>query len=469
VFASRHANEKIEADKQREVYGILIGNVNETTREVRVNQAIGILAGERTAVEFESKQYVDLSNIDESIWKQSVEYERGDFICGWWHSHPGFGLFYSQTDITNHLGFQSANPFAIGIVYDYKLRKTALQDPGIDVFTLEDPKLGQRSSYEKVDFEIVEIQHALDHIDHGLSDILKTTGQKTRLIQKITDDLQKKQLAQLQRNYGLLLLKKTRSSKQQKALADEDDPGLYEWNEEELKKKYEIPKYRKNIELQIAKAMKIKTNRKTAQELILKELKKPYDIIKTIKQQFDEISEEITTIRRWLDAEERLKIKNFHERIDQYINVLNALLSKAFYLDPREELKQSGLFDATALEKQFYGQEEEILQEQPKMLPRISIPTQPTTIKIQTNKLKEIQNPVINPSSVKETAPFVKVSINKMQPIKIPVTPPPTEKADEPEAFPLLPVKPTKKTFQIELDELFEDDPHSKSTNDGWD
>ena len=88
MYASRYASDEIDSDEQREVYGILVGSVDVDKCIVYIKQAIGIVKGQRTGVEFENKQYVDLSNIDESVWKKSVEYETGDvsFAAGGTHT-----------------------------------------------------------------------------------------------------------------------------------------------------------------------------------------------------------------------------------------------------------------------------------------------------------------------------------------------------------------------------------------------
>lgn len=37
-------------------------------------------------------------------------------IVGWYHSHPGHGLFLSQTDIQTHMGFHQFSPYALSLV-----------------------------------------------------------------------------------------------------------------------------------------------------------------------------------------------------------------------------------------------------------------------------------------------------------------------------------------------------------------
>ena len=41
-------------------------------------------------------------------------------IVGWYHSHPGHGLFLSQTDLETHMQFHQFSPFALSLVADPK-------------------------------------------------------------------------------------------------------------------------------------------------------------------------------------------------------------------------------------------------------------------------------------------------------------------------------------------------------------
>jgi hypothetical protein len=39
-------------------------------------------------------------------------------IVGWYHSHPGHGLFLSQTDMETHMQFYQFSPYALSFVAD---------------------------------------------------------------------------------------------------------------------------------------------------------------------------------------------------------------------------------------------------------------------------------------------------------------------------------------------------------------
>merc|ERR1719238_2220965 len=43
---------------------------------------------------------------------------RPEMVVGWYHSHPGFGCWFSGTDINTQQSFEQLNPRAVGIVID---------------------------------------------------------------------------------------------------------------------------------------------------------------------------------------------------------------------------------------------------------------------------------------------------------------------------------------------------------------
>ncbi|TRY51234.1 Rpn11/EIF3F/JAB1/Mov34/MPN/PAD-1 ubiquitin protease [Cryptosporidium tyzzeri] len=43
---------------------------------------------------------------------------RSELVVGWYHSHPGFGCWFSGTDVSTQQSFEQLNPRAVGIVVD---------------------------------------------------------------------------------------------------------------------------------------------------------------------------------------------------------------------------------------------------------------------------------------------------------------------------------------------------------------
>jgi proteasome lid subunit RPN8/RPN11 len=44
-------------------------------------------------------------------------------IVGWYHSHPGLGLFLSQTDVQTHMQFCQFSPYAVSLVAEPKAQE----------------------------------------------------------------------------------------------------------------------------------------------------------------------------------------------------------------------------------------------------------------------------------------------------------------------------------------------------------
>ncbi|NVM55116.1 MAG: Mov34/MPN/PAD-1 family protein [Candidatus Helarchaeota archaeon] len=148
LHATRFANVKIPMDAWKEVYGFLIGTVEED--KVLVKKAVPMAHGSSVEVEFNDEHYIKSAQID------SWSAERNMFIVGWYHSHPGLGLFLSSTDITNQLGYQGPNPQAVALVFDHT-KVSEPGHPGFDVFKLDNPDLGTMSDFHSIHWEIEEI------------------------------------------------------------------------------------------------------------------------------------------------------------------------------------------------------------------------------------------------------------------------------------------------------------------------
>ncbi|TFF85638.1 MAG: hypothetical protein EU518_00835, partial [Promethearchaeota archaeon] len=115
-YSYRYANNRLSENKWREVYGILIGSID-NNKEI-IKDAVPMVVGDRAGVQYESKQYVDMAQIDASTHERAIRDKKNDFIIGWWHTHPGFGFFFSPIDCLTQLGYQIPNSRAIGLVFD---------------------------------------------------------------------------------------------------------------------------------------------------------------------------------------------------------------------------------------------------------------------------------------------------------------------------------------------------------------
>ncbi|MHA1144685.1 MAG: Mov34/MPN/PAD-1 family protein [Candidatus Helarchaeota archaeon] len=148
LHASRFANSKLPIDTWKEIMGFLIGKIEGD--DVIITKAIPMTHGSSVEVEFSDEHYIQSAQIN------SWAAERDLFMVGWYHSHPGLGLFLSSTDIKNQLAYQGPNPKAIALVYDH----TLLDPPnhhGFLIFKLDSPDMGVMSDFHEVPFEIEDM------------------------------------------------------------------------------------------------------------------------------------------------------------------------------------------------------------------------------------------------------------------------------------------------------------------------
>ncbi|MBD3229595.1 MAG: tetratricopeptide repeat protein [Candidatus Lokiarchaeota archaeon] len=138
-------NRDIARAEWKEIYGLLIGKVN--NEDVIITDAIPITSGKKYEVEFESEHYSKAAEID------SIAAEKDLFVTGWYHSHPGIGLFLSNTDVKNHMGYQSINPKAVALVFDF----TDLDENnlGFKIFKLDNPS-SHISKYHLISWKIIK-------------------------------------------------------------------------------------------------------------------------------------------------------------------------------------------------------------------------------------------------------------------------------------------------------------------------
>ena len=107
----------------------LLQDITEYSKDAIPNEAIGLLGGKeigdkelivtRVVLVTEGSEYnVSFSEEDFNAFEEMTDSE---YCIGWWHSHPGYGLFLSQTDIhTQIFSFQMAHELSVALVVDPK-------------------------------------------------------------------------------------------------------------------------------------------------------------------------------------------------------------------------------------------------------------------------------------------------------------------------------------------------------------
>jgi proteasome lid subunit RPN8/RPN11 len=342
-YAIRYANQNLKPDKWREVYGILIGSIEKNSK-LLVKDAIPMIVGDRAGVKYESKQYVDMAQIDASVFERSVQDSKEDFIIGWWHTHPGFGFFYSPIDCMTQLGYQIPNPYAVGLIFDHCKKDTKENLLGIAGLRLKDPDLGMSSTYDLIDLSYELDQKTMaEKADKAVIKISKKMKVVLDEIKYIDDVLRKKALAQLQRNFGLILVpKEDIKVTEHEEEAEEDERYLYEWDPDFYKKSYRIPKFREKIEKTISDAYdeldklmetedieKFKSRKQKLMKKILNMLEKPNEWYDKLMDDFSKRIEIISPLFNYLDTYERKVIEHFEERSSEYYRILDDLNNRA--------------------------------------------------------------------------------------------------------------------------------------------
>jgi len=338
-YAIRYANQDMNPNKWREVYGILIGSI-ENNAKVIVKDAIPMVVGDRAGVKYENKQYVDMAQIDASVFERSIHDNKTDFIIGWFHTHPNFGFFFSPIDCMTQLGYQIPNPFAVGLVFDHSKIKSSSYFLGIAGLRLKDPERGISSTYDLIELKYeFEEEKMLKETENILNKINKNMEKVLREVNYIDEVLRKKVLGQLQRNFGLILVpKEDVIITDDEEIAEENERYLYEWDPEFFKKSYRIPKFREKIEGIIATAYddldkliekeeneKYETKKVKLTKKIQNILKKPNEWYDKLMGEFSKKIENIYPLYDYLDTNERKVIEYLEERSSEYYKILEEL------------------------------------------------------------------------------------------------------------------------------------------------
>jgi tetratricopeptide (TPR) repeat protein len=165
LYSTRYANDGIPRNRWNEIYGILIGKVSDGI--IFVNRAEPMTVGHSVDVQLGPEHYVFISQIQDDLEKDG----KGEYMVGWFHSHPGLTLFYSYTDLMNHLNFQTVNPDFVGIVFDPIYIKEKPGHPGIVMYRLNDTMMDVESAefennYHEMRYRIIGLN--LPFLSHTL-------------------------------------------------------------------------------------------------------------------------------------------------------------------------------------------------------------------------------------------------------------------------------------------------------------
>jgi proteasome lid subunit RPN8/RPN11 len=112
VFITTNVIERISRDLNRpyERIGLLMGTLQDSA--LWVNDIIpGGSEISEVSCAFPPRRLAQVAS-------DIVEGKIDGRIVGWYHSHPGHGLFLSQTDMETHMQFYQFSPYALSFVGD---------------------------------------------------------------------------------------------------------------------------------------------------------------------------------------------------------------------------------------------------------------------------------------------------------------------------------------------------------------
>ncbi|MFX1424874.1 MAG: hypothetical protein ACFFBE_00355 [Promethearchaeota archaeon] len=169
LYASRYSNRSIPPENWKEIYGVLIGYSDDDF--VHVVGAEALTFGHDTDVVLDNRHYVFIAEIQDKLDSEGNKL----YIVGWFHSHPGLGLFFSDIDLRNQIFFQTHED-GIGLVFDHTLlgkkKKEKLEnsefiitkyDTGFEIYRITDTSMDINAP------EYINNYHKVDYVIDGLN------------------------------------------------------------------------------------------------------------------------------------------------------------------------------------------------------------------------------------------------------------------------------------------------------------
>ncbi len=110
LHALRYANARIPRDRWVEVIGLLAGRFNEKQNALYVEDSYAMGHGDAI--------YAQIKDNARYVQAYRAFAKKGRFICGWYHSHPSYGLFISQEDWGTQFRYQQLWGRSVALVVD---------------------------------------------------------------------------------------------------------------------------------------------------------------------------------------------------------------------------------------------------------------------------------------------------------------------------------------------------------------
>ncbi|MFX1317000.1 MAG: hypothetical protein ACFE9T_14150 [Promethearchaeota archaeon] len=157
----------VALEKSVEVMGLCIGKLSDNQKDLILVNAIPITHGKKISTGFNKEEYDLLTELEKQYQKKNLN------VIGWYSSHPGWGIYFSEISMKTHQFFQKeSNPNGFYIVFDHTLMDKDKKF-GFEIYRFDDYKKADK--YHNVEFEI-ELPATLDYFNW---------------VQKFIEDLQK--------------------------------------------------------------------------------------------------------------------------------------------------------------------------------------------------------------------------------------------------------------------------------------
>ncbi len=138
-------------EKSIEVMGICVGTYDSNEDKATLEKAIPVTHGDTVEVGFDKEDY--------ELFSQLEKQYSGEII-GYYHSHPSWGLYLSESDKRNLQFFQNEKKqYGFGIVFDHTLMNKD-GNFGFEIYRLDD--YNNPETYHEVTYEI-EIPTTLEY------------------------------------------------------------------------------------------------------------------------------------------------------------------------------------------------------------------------------------------------------------------------------------------------------------------
>ncbi|MFX0116803.1 MAG: Mov34/MPN/PAD-1 family protein [Candidatus Hodarchaeota archaeon] len=161
---------------RKEVLGLLIGR-EKNAKTLVVERVVPITEGSESSVQLQEPEFL----IYEKLY---LDESAGEFVVGWYHSHPFWGLFLSSIDIETHsLAFQLRYPKAVAIVIDPALAEKAHDPKAVEVFRVINPMEWTSFRYETLTWTLDQkeaLQSSCIDMDNKLELSGKASNEENR-------------------------------------------------------------------------------------------------------------------------------------------------------------------------------------------------------------------------------------------------------------------------------------------------